>query len=302
MNTNLLAIVKQIIAEQGEGILDDPKRLKAFFADYAKDEPKQERLAFGRCVEMGCYAELKGCGSVEERQHKKTELATALHRNTGIERPYCADALDLMEVVIFGEQEKNLCKNCGKEMQAGWKSCPFCVVATADAVGEGKGKTRYYLSYNYKETGPYDRAAIEAMAVNGQISDDYFVRADNSAEWKPITTLCKFPKTPKAVQTPEYQSSYTAQRKHESAQKNSKKSSGAKSKEGTSKSGSTSPGKSRSKETLISYVVGTVIFLVFFGVAMVLIDIFFGFLGGVLYSSGIGDVLDNFFRGIIHGD
>ena len=196
MNTNMFAIVKKIIAEQGETILDNPQRLKAFFADYAKDEPKQERLAFGRCVEMGCYAELKGCGSVEERQYKKTELATALHRNTGIDRPYCADALNLLEVVIFGEQEKNLCKNCGKEMQAGWKSCPFCenTVPTADMAGDqGKDKTRYYLSYNYKETGPYDKAAIESMAANRQITTNYFIRADNSSEWKPVTTLCDFP-------------------------------------------------------------------------------------------------------------
>jgi hypothetical protein len=40
MNTNLLSIVKQIIAQYGEGILADPARLKAFFGDLARDEPK----------------------------------------------------------------------------------------------------------------------------------------------------------------------------------------------------------------------------------------------------------------------
>jgi|GEM_PF-5636629 len=232
MNTNLLNIVKQIIAERGDSILDDPQRLKAFFADYAKDEPKQERIAFGRCVEMGCYAELKSCGSVEERQYKKSKLADTLHRNTGIDRPYCADALDLLEVVIFGEQKKNLCKNCGKEMQAGWKSCPFCEDATANntARNQGKDKTRYYLSYNYKETGPYDRAAIKVMVANRQIAADYFVRAEDSTKWEPITTLCKFPKTPKAVHSPEYQSSNRAKSQHDSTQKNFKASSDEKEK------------------------------------------------------------------------
>ena len=37
MNTNLLNIVKQIIANQGEAILTDPKRLSSFLADLAQD-------------------------------------------------------------------------------------------------------------------------------------------------------------------------------------------------------------------------------------------------------------------------
>ena len=47
MNTNMLAIVKQIIAEQGEGILDSPQRLKAFFADYARDEQMARIASIG---------------------------------------------------------------------------------------------------------------------------------------------------------------------------------------------------------------------------------------------------------------
>jgi|GEM_PF-5023178 len=198
MNTNLLNIVKRIIAEQGEDILSNPQRLKAFFMDYAKDEPKSERVAFGRCVEMGCYAELKGCGNVEERLFKKPKLTDQLHRTTGIDRVQCADAIDLLEAAVFGAvsmAEKEICQNCGKELQTGWKSCPFCVAATADTAGDQrKDKAQYYLSYNYKETGPYDKTAIKAMAANGQITADYFVRADNgTAEWKAITTFCAFP-------------------------------------------------------------------------------------------------------------
>ena len=103
MNTNLLNIVKRIIAEQGEDILDNPQRLKAVFMDYAKDEPKSERVAFGRCVEMGFYQELKNTINNEERRRKKAALADQLHDKTGIDKAYCADALDLMEAVIFGE-------------------------------------------------------------------------------------------------------------------------------------------------------------------------------------------------------
>jgi len=210
VNNNLLNIVKRIVTEQGEDILNNPQRLKAFFMDYAKDEPKSERVAFGRCVEMGCYAELKGCGSVEERLFKKPKLTDQLHRTTGIDRVQCADAIDLLEAAVFGAVsmvEIEICKNCGKEQQAGWKSCPFCNTAVSGthvaisnsqippspSVVQPPPKPLYYVSYNYKETGPYDLSAIESMVANRQISRDYFVRQDNSQEWKPITSIVLFP-------------------------------------------------------------------------------------------------------------
>ena len=115
MNTNMLNIIKRIVAEQGEDILGNPQRLKAFFLDYAKDEPKGERIAFGRCVEMGFYAELKNTSNSGERQRKKAALAGQLHDKTSIDQVSCAVAIDLMEAVIFGEaagtasvQEKNI--------------------------------------------------------------------------------------------------------------------------------------------------------------------------------------------------
>jgi len=138
MNINLLNIVKRIIAEQGEDILADPQRLKAFFLDYAKDEPKNERVAFGRCIEMRAYEELKNIGSEDERQRKKETLANQLHAKTSIDKVQCADAIDLLEAAVFGETlavktEKNFCKNCGKELLEGWSSCPYCSTQVSEA-------------------------------------------------------------------------------------------------------------------------------------------------------------------------
>jgi hypothetical protein len=59
MNTNFVAIIKRIIAEQGENILANPVQLKGYVSDYAVAESKPERLAFGRCIEYGAYTELK---------------------------------------------------------------------------------------------------------------------------------------------------------------------------------------------------------------------------------------------------
>jgi len=105
MNTNLLNIVKQIIAEKGEDILADPQKLKPLFSDYAKDEPKAERAAFGRCLEMGSYQELKNTSSAAEMRKKKAALADQLNAKHGIDKALCTDALDLLEAVISRQEQ-----------------------------------------------------------------------------------------------------------------------------------------------------------------------------------------------------
>jgi|GEM_PF-6959681 len=101
MNTNLLNIIKRIVAEQGEAVLGDAEALKPLLKDYAKDEPQEERLAFGRCVQLGCYQKLKNAGDAAERKRKKAVLMDVLHAKAGIEKMLCANALDLLEAVIF---------------------------------------------------------------------------------------------------------------------------------------------------------------------------------------------------------
>jgi hypothetical protein len=107
MNANLLAIVNRIVAEQGEGILADAKRLFPFFADYAKNEYKEDRVAFGRCIEMGAYQELKKAGTADERRRVKATLIDQVNAKTGIDRPHCSEALDLLEAVMFRPEQQS---------------------------------------------------------------------------------------------------------------------------------------------------------------------------------------------------
>ncbi|GMO49066.1 MAG: hypothetical protein Pg6C_11730 [Treponemataceae bacterium] len=102
MNTNLLAIVKQIITEHGEGILGDPQRLKAFFSDLAKEEPKPLRMAFGRCVEAGAYAALKTAPDQSERAGRKAAIAQRLRDEQGLDITLYAEALDVLETALYG--------------------------------------------------------------------------------------------------------------------------------------------------------------------------------------------------------
>jgi len=101
MNTNLLDILKRIVSERGEDILSDSEKIKPLFSDLAKDEPKSERIAFGRCIQIGAYRELKNTASPDERRRKKALLAAELYSKAGIDKPEGTAALDLLEAVIF---------------------------------------------------------------------------------------------------------------------------------------------------------------------------------------------------------
>ncbi|MDR2313873.1 MAG: zinc ribbon domain-containing protein [Spirochaetaceae bacterium] len=131
MNTNFLSVLKKIAAEQGEAILADPQRLKGLISDYAKDEPRAERLAFGRCIEYGANTELKNAPA-SGRAAVKNRLAQRLHSGEGLDTALCAGALDLLEAALWGiPEQKNLCPGCRKELQAGWSACPYCGARTA---------------------------------------------------------------------------------------------------------------------------------------------------------------------------
>jgi hypothetical protein len=133
MNQNFLTVIKRIVFEQGEDILTSPQRLKGLISDYAKNEPKPERLAFGRCIEYGFYGELKKAAAPEERVRVKAALAQRLHSEEGLDLALCSETLDLLEAVIWGvQQQKILCANCGEELQEGWAMCPFCGTATEE--------------------------------------------------------------------------------------------------------------------------------------------------------------------------
>jgi hypothetical protein len=102
MNTSLVTIVKRIIAEQGEAILGDPARLKGFVHDYAKNEPKEDRLAFGRCIEAGAYTGLKNARNRDERREVKAAFLPHIQAASGLPAAQCRDALDVLEAAMFG--------------------------------------------------------------------------------------------------------------------------------------------------------------------------------------------------------
>jgi hypothetical protein len=127
MNASFLSIVKRIIAEQGEEVLANPQRLKAFFSDLAKDEPKPLRIAFGRCIEVDAYNALKTAPNQSDRADRKAAIAQRLRDEHGLDITLCGEALDILEAVLFADRKGPFrCAKCGGELREEWKLCPFC--------------------------------------------------------------------------------------------------------------------------------------------------------------------------------
>jgi hypothetical protein len=107
MNTNFANIIKQIVSQQGESILANPMRLKVFVRIYAKNEPKEIRLAFGRCIEQGYYRVLKQTSDPEDRQQMKIKIVKQMHNISKLELPICVEAVDILEAVLYDTQPKS---------------------------------------------------------------------------------------------------------------------------------------------------------------------------------------------------
>ena len=101
MNHSLLAVVKRIISERGEGVLADPQQLKPLFSQYAKNEPQPDRMAFGRCIEVGGYNALKRAPNPAARHETKKAVALHMAQKFGMDKALCAAALDTLEAALF---------------------------------------------------------------------------------------------------------------------------------------------------------------------------------------------------------
>ena len=164
MNTEFLSILQKLVAEHGETVLADPRRVSAFFADLAREVPKPQKTALVKCLELGSAQILKNVEEADRANHKQ-RLAQKLHDEEGLAESLCAATLDLLERVLFGEaQVKTFCKNqsCGKELQEEWEFCPFCGTPVA-------GQNAAPQSVSAKGVSGSDQTIKQEKAISGRL-------------------------------------------------------------------------------------------------------------------------------------
>jgi len=101
----LFDVMKQIVTEKGEEILLEPKRVKAFFSDLAKDEPKPQKRAIIECLEHNVVGMLKGV-TEEERTNCKEKLAQKLNAEEGLELRLYREAINTLCAVLYHLKEE----------------------------------------------------------------------------------------------------------------------------------------------------------------------------------------------------
>lgn len=158
MNTNLLTLVKQIVAEHGEDILSEPRRVFEILTETAKEIPKPQKSAFVKCLKRKSAQALKSTAK-PERDACKQQLAQKLHDEEGIDPELCTEAYELLAAVLFGEEKEVIyCKNCGRELQEGWIKCPYCSTpintsqTITSAISSGSGGRGYGVEQIRPET------------------------------------------------------------------------------------------------------------------------------------------------------
>jgi len=184
MSNLLLSVIKEIVEKNGDTILSEPKRVSAFLADLAKYEPKPQKTTLIKCLEQG-FAQILKDVSVQDREYCKQQLAQRLHDEEGLDLILCREAIELLSEVLFGEEQKreenqikNLCKNCGKELQEEWRACPYCGAvfessSIGSAISSGSGGAGYGIdSINPAPSKPSRKKTKKAKPAAETPSDN----------------------------------------------------------------------------------------------------------------------------------
>jgi len=101
MNIILLNTIKKAIAEYGETVLSEPRRVSAFLADLAREESKPQKNALIKCLELG-YLQIMKTVSESERDKCIQRLAERLHEEEGLDHGLCRETIELLTLVLFG--------------------------------------------------------------------------------------------------------------------------------------------------------------------------------------------------------
>jgi len=153
MNAMFVDILKKLTAEQGKEALLNPAKCKALLADYTKGEYKKESRLLLQAIDAGVSKAIDTTGELELCKRQQIKV---LHEEYGMDQEIAANVVDMLALVLRGEQEtetSHVCSNCGKELQKEWKSCPYCSTpvaktnqAAGSAISSGSGGGGYGVS------------------------------------------------------------------------------------------------------------------------------------------------------------
>jgi len=131
MDQGFIDVLRKIVAERGREVLLDSEKCKAFLADYAGADYKKERRLISFAAESGV---LKAIAEADDLALCRQRQIMILGDEHLLKEEAAADIFDaLVPVLRDVEKAKNVCENCGGELQERWERCPFCPVSATAA-------------------------------------------------------------------------------------------------------------------------------------------------------------------------
>ena len=197
MDSKFVDILKNLMVEQGKEALLGSK-CKGLLADYTRGEYKKESRLLLQALDAGVQ---KAIDATEELAICKQQQVRVLREDYFLAEEVAVDVVDTLALVLRGEakeEKKKVCKKCGKELQEGWKTCPFCetsVVEQQETPDGAANNTSQLSSLNaeelakrgevYRMQGQYDNAIrdlTEAIRLDPYYSFAYGCRGEAYAQ------------------------------------------------------------------------------------------------------------------------
>jgi tetratricopeptide (TPR) repeat protein len=164
MDNNFTAIIQTLVAEQGKDALFSAAKCKAMLADYTRNEYKKESRLLLQAIEAGIAEALS---NADDLASCKAQAVQKLQDEYFLAENISADVVDMLAAVLAPPQVWEAavaaaprCAKCGKEVQEGWKSCPYCGAAVKPETVE-----ELQTDQPPKEEAPVDELDVEASGA-----------------------------------------------------------------------------------------------------------------------------------------
>ncbi|MDR2865550.1 MAG: DUF4339 domain-containing protein [Spirochaetaceae bacterium] len=168
MDTVFITIVQKLISEKGKDTLFNTAKCKGALADYVKGEYKKESRLLIQAVEAGTA---KLIDSTQELQICKKQQIQHLQDEYFLAEVMAAEVVDMLAFVLRADTSKTT-------------SFPNVSSGQAKTIQHSDNKgSLYKLSFNFKESGPFDLQQLKTMIQNGQISSEYWVCQNGTDSW-----------------------------------------------------------------------------------------------------------------------
>jgi formylglycine-generating enzyme required for sulfatase activity len=121
MDTQFIAIMQKLVAEQGKDALNNTSRFKSLLADYTGTEYRKERRLFTQALEAGVG---KAISSTQDVELCKKQQVRALQDEYGLAHEAAVDVVDTLALILKGNTSKtqvqagNTGNNTAREEQA----------------------------------------------------------------------------------------------------------------------------------------------------------------------------------------